>query len=162
MQRLLDLHEHLQLSVLSAVMVPLPLQLVMLPESMQSAALHAAFPSIAATASITIRDMCCMNSIFWDLVGKETSLKKSLSLCSDSVRRARAGEQLLASLGNLSTLESFAIPGLSSEALSLTELVSCLSCQGTLQHLDISGTIFLFVWFTVLKTCRTIFAKNIF
>lgn len=69
---------HLQQLVMTHSEVPLLLKLHVLPQPLQEATLHAAFPSITATSSLTVPPLLHDNqyvSQFWLLVGCMTTLQ---------------------------------------------------------------------------------------
>ena len=57
-QEMTKMTYNLQQAILSASTVPILVQLQMLPEALHKAAVHAAFPSIAATSSLTVSSRC--------------------------------------------------------------------------------------------------------
>lgn len=77
-QELLNMLDNLQHAFLSTCKVPILLQLQLLPEAVDQAALHAACPSITATSSITVSSTwqhCSHADPFWRALGKQTRLR---------------------------------------------------------------------------------------
>lgn len=146
MQELRDLPENLLYAVLASSQVPLLLQLHVLPEDLHQAALLAAFPSITATSSITVPftwDTACYHSIFWDLLAQERHLKRFSCSLSKFPQRSDALVECVAKFQGLVSLH---LANLMLGNDLAVHLLSSLTCQGSLEHLDLSGNCLKFMF----------------
>lgn len=143
LQGLLELPRNLQQAVLGSAELSLFKQLHLLPVSLHETALHAAFPSIAASSSITVHTTLDCPPSFWQVLGNMTSLK-SLS-CSGSWSYTRNSRVEISHISRLTQLTSLALRVLEAFAPEHeTLLTRWLMRLASLEDLTLSNTGLLF------------------
>lgn len=140
---------NLQQLVLATAPAPLLLTLYLLPQPLQDAALHAAFPSITASSSLTTLTFCGQEdygTAFWQSVGRQTHLEH-LHCTSNGTQTSDFPRSMLLSIASLSCLQSLNISGVKSanahsKSMCLgtaSALAGSLACLTGLKDLDLSN-----------------------
>ena len=113
MQDLCNLPSNLQQLVMANCSAPLLLKLHLLPEPLQGAALHAAFPSITASSSLTAPALKLDHKYvtsFWKAAGRQTGLEH-LQCTSDVHHSDFVSTALLCHLSTLTNLKCLSFRG---------------------------------------------------
>ena len=144
-QELCELPSNLQQLLIDTMSdIPLLVKLRLLPQPFQEIALHAVFPTIATTSSLTVPTFHQQNEYvtgFWDVVGRMTSLQH-LDCTWNQSRVPQMQEELFCKITILTCLKSLKFSGFGTRGgvsdYQASRLASCLACLSSLQSLDLS------------------------